>query len=48
MGIKSTPVIGNSIMLFCHGEDCLRAFGSVIWIKGGIYEYLITGMGDIL
>lgn len=35
-GIKCIPVIGDSMILFCHTKDYFYLLGSVVWIKDDI------------
>lgn len=46
-GIKRTPIVGNSVILFCHSKGCLSPLGLVVWIGEGV-QILSHMMGDIL
>lgn len=47
-GTKCIPVIGDSMILFCHTKDYFYLLGSVVWIKDDIKIFSSMMGGDIL
>lgn len=46
--IKCIPVIGDSMILFCHTKDYFYLLGPVVWIKDDIKISSSMMGGDIL